>query len=1181
MKITFFCLFLTAITLVAKAGDAPVIKHRFLALDESRAQLVFVDQQNPSQGWTIKLPVKARDFQLIGNHQILLNGHDGYTIYDLNTRALVKQLHDPKYKDCDSVRRLANGHTYIGCNHGGITVYELGADDTLISTASFPTLRILRLMRFSPSNTLLMGANIHLAVEVDMTGKILNQFPLPAPAQHIYQVLRLANGNLLASGGYGHFLAEIDPSGKVTTRNDGVGSSPEINPHFWANFQILKNGHIVQCNWTGHGAQDSSKGTQLVEFDAAGKVVWSWHDAQLAGTIHGVIILDDINPEVLNDDISGILQAVQQASPPPVTLIDVEKAMDLARRTLVFVEKTAPRPAFSAELQALAQRVEQVHTMSSGDLPLLLSDIRATRRCLIFSHPLLAFEKLLINKNPPTTYSHNCDQYLGRHSRVGEGPAILEDWKSGNPKETVLLKGKLPEGGFWHPALSYDAKKFLFTYADHTSKDSRQWRYLLYEAAIDGSSLRQLTGTPQDSQKTWRNRETVLVEDCDPCYLPDGGIVFISTRSQNFGRCHGGRYVPSFLLYRCEGDGSNIRQLSWGEANEATPAVLEDGRIVYTRWDYVDRNEMEFHKLWTNRPDGTSPSNFYGTDTIAPLMISEVRTIPNTGKIVATGMAHHSFNHGSVVVIDPDKGENGPEPLSRITPEVDFPETQYCLQQEQELARARHLPEPNAPLPKNFSSAYASPYPLSEDLFLVAYSPQPITMQGHVPPTNSFGIYLLDSLGGRELIYKDPKVSCFSPTPVQPVPMPPILPSSLPLANDNKGSETGTYLIQNVYLTRNDPQGLIKPGQIKSLRFNELINKPAASSAPVNATVPVELPKRILGTVPVNPDGSVAVIVPAKVPLQIQALDKNGMAIMTERTFHYLQPGEVRSCVGCHEPVGSAPPPSRSLARSRPVPLTPNKGVENEGGLSFARTVQPVLDRYCIECHGLNGKKEKNVSLTGELNMPGPGEKKPWPLYIRGYSASYLALLPFRTTIGGRGNTWALEMNISRPFDYYSHGSRLMPLLRANHAKVQLDKESFARLVDWLDMNAQAYGDYSFNRVEDRVANPAGEKALREYLNGRFGQALASQPFAALVNVAEPRESRVLMAPLAVKAGGWGQIKKGGWKTTSNPDYIKATQLVEASITPLAYHDIDGTCGRPQCICGSCWVRLLKGKGTK
>ena len=840
------------------------------------------------------------------------------------------------------------------------------------------------------------------------------------------------------------------------------------------------------------------------------------------------------------------------------TLDDVQKALDLARRTLVFVEKSEPRPFFAKELRDLTARVEASSKTNVSDLAKLLADIRAARRSLILSHPLLGFKKLLINKNPPTTYSHNCDQYLGRNSRVGDGPTILEDWKSENPKATVLLKGKLPEGAFMHPTLSYDARKFLFTYADHTSKDSRQWRFFLYEASIDGSTFRQLTGTPKDALATWDQRATVLVEDSDPCYLPDGGIAFISSRSQNYGRCHGGRYTPSFLLYRCQGDGSNITQLSWGEANETTPTVLHDGRILYTRWEYVDRHEMEFHKLWTTRPDGTAPSNFYGNDTIAPLMIAEARTLPNSHKVVATGMAHHSFNHGSVILIDPDKGDNDRAPLTRITPEVGFPEV---------------------PGEKNFNTAYASPYPLSEDLYLVAYSPKPISMQGKVPPANSFGIYLVDTLGGRELIYRDPNVSCFSPTPVLPVPVPPILPSSLPLADAKTESKTGTYLIQNVYLTRNDPQGLIKPGQIKALRFNELINKPARNSAPVSAPVPNELPKRILGTVPVNPDGSVAVIVPAKVPLQIQALDENGMAIMTERSFHYLQPGEIRSCGGCHEPVGSAPPSNRSSKFVRPVALTPHEGARNEGGLSFARTVQPVLDRYCIECHGLNGKTEKNISLTGDRPAPVQGEKPK----NRAYSTSYLALIPFTKTVGSKGSTSPLAMNISRPSDYYARGSKLIPLLLANHAQVHLDQASLTRVVEWLDMNAQAYGDYSFNRVEDRLANPAGEKALRDYLTARFGPDLAAEPFAALVNVAEPRESRVLKAPLALGAGGWGQISKGGWTSLSDPDYINAIKLVESAVAPLAYHDINGTCGRPpaQCKCGDCWVQELQAKTNK
>jgi len=233
-------------------------------------------------------------------------------VYDLGTRALVKELHDPAYKGTYSVRRLANGHTLVACNQQGISVHELDANDALLKTASFPSLANLRLLRVSPAGTLLMGANNNVVVEADMTGKVLGQFPLPAPAKHIYQVLRLPNGNALASTGYGHFLAELDPAGNIVRHIAPPGSTPENSYHFFAGFQLLKNGNIVQCNWTGHGAQDSTKGVQLVEFDPAGKVVWTWHDAGLAGSIHGVIVLDDLDTNVLNDDQSGTLQA----SPP-------------------------------------------------------------------------------------------------------------------------------------------------------------------------------------------------------------------------------------------------------------------------------------------------------------------------------------------------------------------------------------------------------------------------------------------------------------------------------------------------------------------------------------------------------------------------------------------------------------------------------------------------------------------------------------------------------------------------------------------------------------------------------------------------------------------------------------------------------------------------------------------------
>jgi hypothetical protein len=170
------------------------------------------------------------------------------------------------------------------------------------------------------------------------------------------------------------------------------------------------------------------------------------------------------------------------------------------------------------------------------------------------------------------------------------------------------------------------------------------------------------------------------------------------------------------------------------------------------------------------------------------------------------------------------------------------------------------------------------------------------------------------------------------------------------------------------------------------------------------------------------------------------------------------------------------------------------------------------------------------------------------------------------------GETW-----YSQPKEYFAHGGRLAEMLLQGHENVDLDPQSRQRIIDWLDLNAQFYGTYSWNKDEWRRPDPEGEKVLREHIRQRFGGELAGQPFAALVNVALPGESRILKAPLALEAGGWGRIERGGWNTAADPDYRKMRRLVEAAIRPLPYHDIAGTCGRDEgCMCLSCWVRKVK-----
>ena len=227
----------------------------------------------------------------------------------------------------------------------------------------------------------------------------------------------------------------------------------------------------------------------------------------------------------------------------------------LAGKTLAFVEKSAKRPKLAGELAAIER------TLGSTDRAEALSKLKSLRRRIILSHPLLGFEKLLINKRPPpySLYSHMCDQYYGRHSKAGPGLTVISSWKTA-PRAALLLKDKkLPVGSVLHPDLSFDAKKVIFAFCDHseakpsgvkipthptvarsgfTYNEIGQRRFFIYEATLDGKTVRQLTGGSNDPMARVDNRQTVMIEDFDPCYLPDGGFAFVSTRCQSFGRCH-------------------------------------------------------------------------------------------------------------------------------------------------------------------------------------------------------------------------------------------------------------------------------------------------------------------------------------------------------------------------------------------------------------------------------------------------------------------------------------------------------------------------------------------------------------------------------------------------------------------------------------------------------------------
>ena len=776
----------------------------------------------------------------------------------------------------------------------------------------------------------------------------------------------------------------------------------------------------------------------------------------------------------------------------------VKALLEQTRKVLALVLAGGGDSRLAGELTAM----EAACAKTGGDWRTRYYDVHLLRRKILFAHPALTFDKILFNQNPPTLYSHNGDQHLGRHSRVGPGLSMLEKWKSDAVQATPILEGKLPPGATRNPDLNYDADKVVFAFCDHSQTGEK--RYFLYEAAIDGSWIRQLTGTRRDTFQTCDGRATVLIEDNDPCYLPDGSLFFISTRSQSYGRCHGGRYNPAWVLHKCDAKGDGIRQISYGNENEYEPAVLNDGRIIFTRWEYTNRHEMLFHKLWSCRQDGTNVAHYYGNDDLFPMMVTEASAIPGTNKVMATAMGHHSYSTGTTVVIDTNNGENGEKPVTHLTPETPYSET-------------KGWPKPH----------YSHPFPITEELFLVSRANHQVPNQGKIPPPNDRGIYLVDSQGSRELLYENPGVASVSPIVVRKRQRPPVWAALPPSTVD----DTATIFVQNVYLTRNDPEGKIKPGSIKAIRVNALGYQPRAKRTPVSRDCPNEIPKRVLGTVPVNENGSACIRVPARTCLQMQILDENGMAILTEKSFFYLQPGERRGCIGCHEPAGSSPPPSAAAATLQPRRLTPPAGPQYPGGLSFMRTVQPVLDRYCISCHGL-GDNKKAVSLIHDGKMT-------WP-------RSYVEFVNRGDHHLGEKKYMGDEKNISRPYRFYAQSNKIAQMILKNHGGVSLDRDSRMRIMEFLDLNAQCYGDLFPNKLEERTINPGALAELRTYVKKLFGDKLAGQPERALINTAQPDESRILQAPLALNAGGWGQIP--AWKSRDDAAYRRMEQLVEACI---------------------------------
>lgn len=719
----------------------------------------------------------------------------------------------------------------------------------------------------------------------------------------------------------------------------------------------------------------------------------------------------------------------------PGYIAAIEKHAGLAKDLLDDLGPALPDGVRDAAAQQLARTVD-----AQGMAPMTLENldaeyvrVRAMKRRLALSNPLMQFGPLLFCKRVPTSYSHLVMQYFGWRARPGGGLFVLE--RPGYSLETRdLLGDRLSGGNLLEPRISYDAERIVFSYVqcpegevniDRLDNVSDSGFYHVYEVRTDGSGLRQLTSGPFD--------------DLMPTYLPDGGIAFCSTRRKGYARCFGAQFSPRwhvYTLHRMEGDGSNLRTLSWHDTNEWFPAVAHTGRILYSRWDYIDRDAVTHQNVWATRPDGTNPVAVWGNATASPHCAFQLQPVPGSNKIVFTASAHHSITGGSIVVLDPAVNNNGEKALTRITPQVPFPEAEST----------------------DIREYYAAPWPLSETCFLVAYSPTPLVWEPGANAPNALGLYLLDASGNRELLYRDLDIGSTNPCPLRPRPAPPVLPSQLP----ENPPPTGEVALMDVY------QGLgdVPRGAIKQLRIVQIFPKlTVVANTPPIGLAHEENGRALLGTVPVEEDGSACFTVPAQKPLLFQALDEHGFAYQTMRTVTYVQPGERVSCVGCHENRMTAPPGGKAFRRA-PSAIQPEEF--GAGPFSYVRVVQPVLDRHCVACHSgeapaggldLTAAPQEAFtrsywSLCGGANFDGPGTNA---------ENAAKALVP---RFGARN-----QIQVTPPGGLYgARGSRLLAMLGDGHHDVTLEPHEWRRLAAWIDANAIFYGAYDPERQRMQLA---------------------------------------------------------------------------------------------------------------
>ena len=939
-----------------------------------------------------------------------------------------------------------------------------------------------------------------------------------------------------------------------------VSANSEYNDQYRARFavdgvipEVGSGGADLSHAWCVQNAAAKNYGEFILEWDApievAEIIYWGrtsffisecWKDYQ--------VFLDD-KPEPV---AQGTFEQKHGAQPIAIPKQKVKKIK------LVFLNAYGgPNPG-AAEIQVFSEPLtkEQRKKMSGEHFRDSITEVdEQTQHYLLRGlDKLIAIKRFEINASHVYTY-----HYEG--FRAGGGLYLFDvETLKKNPNDEGTLLVETPTGQILDADLSYDGKTVLFSWRQTQSQP-----YHLWTINVDGTGLTQITDGP------WHNY--------NPCWLPDGDIAFLSSRSPQFAYCWN---APVGILYRMRLDGSHLIRLSDNYLNDFTPTVLDDGHIIYGRWEYVDRPAIPIQSLWTIRPDGTNLTVFYGNRMLSPATFMEARQIPDTSLVVCTMTGHNGPTRGAIGVLDRRFGVNEQETIRNITPEIPIGKVHE--------GDGNHWP----------LQIYSCPYPLDSERFLVS-ARGPILVR----------TYELDGqrpLKEAVLLPTPPNgMQYFSATPVRPRPKP-VVTAGEPAAKDGE-VPYATLFLADVY------QGLapnVKRGEVAAIRIVREMQKtvriePELRSFgfqfPVISSGATYAGKMVLGDVPVEEDGSayfnvgvgatrladgygslmqrsesrdIPIQEPTTGPIYFIALDHEGRALQRMRSFTHLMPGEQQSCTGCHESRQSASPVSprraKALTQEPVTPVLPDwakVAPERAGfspGFDYVRVVQPVWDRYCTDCHNA-WEAPQGIDLTGG--------------YTDYFNVSYEVLVSEKQ--GPKGSpyiSWiptynGQEQNILEitPKHWGTYSSPLVELIRSGHPdeqgnkRVEMDDESRRKVYAWIDLNVPYYAssetshpaapgcrriypptlDTVLNEVAARRCAECHEKGnvsrrdwthrtqnLFHYPQENADGVVPRRPW---VQISEPERNPFLLAPLAKEAGGTQRCGRAVFADKNDPDY--------------------------------------------